>query len=352
MGPAGGTGSSGTDSGTGSTFNALLVDQLLPPTPVPVDATARWALANRIAATMPFPYSDLMLKPADVRALFRRLEQMEVRNIGGVFPYSPADYDINRITDYFNERCRMQCSFKGAPTPLQLWSDPAFVAKLLAPMPTVSSHLLREALWRNARECTLFKATVVRSCIGVLRARNVLDISAGWGDRLIGALAAGVERYTAFDPNLCLREGHDKIREFFDPRGTATVHYQPFETGMRRLLDTEPSTHRGAYDLVLSSPPYFDLEAYSPDATQSHLRYPKFHAWLHGFLFVCLRLCVEAVRPGGDIIIDMDDSSGKTTVKPMLKFMATLPDVEHRGELQVAGHSGKPRPMQWFSKRR
>ena len=335
----------------GSSFKDLLVGGLLPPTPVPSDPSARQLLAVRIAASLPFPYSDLLLEPADVRALFRRLERMELRNIGGVFPYSPADYEINRITDFFNERCRMQCSFKGAPTPLQLWRDPAFVAKLLATMPAVTSHLLREALWRNARECTLFKATVVRSAIRVLGARRVLDISAGWGDRLIGALAAGVERYTAFDPNLCLREGHDRIREFFDPSGAATVHYEPFETGMRRLLDAEPAAHRGAYDLVLSSPPYFDLEAYSPDATQSHLRYPQFHAWLHDFLFVCLRLCVEAVRPGGDIIIHMDDTSGRKTVKPMLAFMASLPGVEHRGQLLVAGHRGVPRPMNWFVKR-
>ena len=64
-------------------------------------------------------------------------------------------------------------------------------------------------------------------------AKRILDFGAGWGDRLVGAIAADVEEYCAFDPNLALKEGHDKIIETFVPKENKNryhIHYEPYES--------------------------------------------------------------------------------------------------------------------------
>ena len=38
------------------------------------------------------------------------------------------------------------------------------------------------------------------------------------------------------------------------------------------------------YDFIFTSPPYFDLEKYSDEPTQSYLRYPQYEEWVKGFL--------------------------------------------------------------------
>ena len=59
----------------------------------------------------------------------------------------------------------------------------------------LSPHALREAVYHvHGKEATGFKQSLALSVLRLLRARRVLDISAGWGDRLVAAIAVGVER--------------------------------------------------------------------------------------------------------------------------------------------------------------
>ncbi len=48
-------------------------------------------------------------------------------------------------------------------------------------------HAMREAVWGVMPECTQFKASLTVCIFRRFHATRVLDISAGWGDRLLGA---------------------------------------------------------------------------------------------------------------------------------------------------------------------
>ena len=51
-----------------------------------------------------------------------------------------------------------------------------------------------------AKECTQFKPSLALTVLQLLRAKRVLDFSAGWGDRLLGAIAhSELERYLVSD---------------------------------------------------------------------------------------------------------------------------------------------------------
>ena len=83
-------------------------------------------------------------------------------------------------------------------------------------------------------------------------AQKVLDISAGWGGRMLGAMACGID-YTGFDTNKALVKPYQRIVAAYAHTGdcklitadTATINFKKYD-----------------YDMVFTSPPYFMLEKY------------------------------------------------------------------------------------------
>lgn len=79
---------------------------------------------------------------------------------------------------------------------------------------------------------------------------NILDPFAGWGDRLVAAMATNVDRYTGLDTNTNLIDAYQDIIEF----------YRPFSTTSSNMLsisafDLELSTVH--FNCIFSSPPFF-----------------------------------------------------------------------------------------------
>ena len=57
----------------------------------------------------------------------------------------------------------------------------------------------------------------------------------------------------------------------------------------------------------LRPPPYFNIEKYCQEETQSFKRYKKFDDWLEKFLFKTIDNAWAALRSGGRMIINISD---------------------------------------------
>ena len=79
---------------------------------------------------------------------------------------------------------------------------------------------------------------------------RILDFSAGWGGRCLGAIELGVP-YVGIDSNQGLKQCYESLLR--DHPGDVTMHFQPSETFDFSAVD---------YDMVLTSPPYFMIERY------------------------------------------------------------------------------------------
>ena len=144
-----------------------------------------------------------------------------------------------------------------------------------------------------------FKPSVAKGVYDFFGAKRVLDFSAGWGDRLVGFLASNAESYIGIDPNSDLHPQYEKINEFCGTNKEAKFICLPAE-------DVDYSELR--YDFVFTSPPYFDLEIYNEEETQSVKRYPKIDHWLEGFLFKSLSKIYEYLEDGGSIAVNISDN--------------------------------------------
>lgn len=161
----------------------------------------------------------------------------------------------------------------------------------------------------------------------------VWDPSAGWGGRLLGAMAVEDSRHLTYlgnDPNTDhdTTPGRTKYHEIVDfyhqhvrKGGLWDIEHNDFvfwQKGSEEMqFDPQFQTYKGKLSLVFTSPPYFAKEAYSEDKEQSYLKFSEYDRWRDGFLFETLRTAVEWLRPGGYLAWNIADADFGGVLLPL-----------------------------------
>jgi hypothetical protein len=135
---------------------------------------------------------------------------------------------------------------------------------------------------------TKYRAGLSKHIVKKFGATRVLDPCIGWGGRMIGSLAAGAE-YTGFEPDPQTFVGLCGILK--DIERPADISQVPAEVGLPRLKTS-------SYDLVLTSPPYYNLELYTA-GDQSTNHYSDWDTWTRDWLRVVIHECIRCLRPDG-----------------------------------------------------
>lgn len=290
------------------------------------------------------------------------------------FVAQPNDYEsIDTFVDLFQEPERLRAKRSDQPrSPLDTFLEDASLrrdvfASLLGhgsrPQPArpICPHEMREELYRQVKECSQFKPSLVLSVFQFFRARRVFDFSAGWGDRLAGALACeSIEHYVAVDPNKRLEKGHNALRAAVLPllgetrRASARfdVIYEPFpDASLLHILPEQGG--REYFDLVFTSPPFFSFEIYNrDDPNQSVAAHPELNDWLVRFLFASMARSWSLLQPRrAHMVLHITDVFRTRVCEAMCLFAAAcLPGCSFDGVLASWGAAEKPRPMWVFGK--
>ena len=110
-----------------------------------------------------------------------------------------------------------------------------------------------------------FRPTAAATIYDVFAKDGVVwDMSGGWGGRLLGAIVSGVKRYIATEPSI---ETYKGLIELSDDYG------RDIDTWIYNMGSEDYQPHKNSLDLCFTSPPYFDLEKYSNEDTQSYIKY-------------------------------------------------------------------------------
>tara|TARA_Y100001938_G_scaffold150689_1_gene242829 strand:+ start:486 stop:2093 length:1608 start_codon:yes stop_codon:yes gene_type:complete len=202
---------------------------------------------------------------------------------------------------------------------------------------------------------------------------NIYDPSSGWGGRILGAMGCRDDRrihYVGTDPNPDnFIDGTDynkyaSIADFYNtktyrgnPFFSDTNTYEIFQEGSEEIgRHPDFQKYRGKLDLIFTSPPYFNREAYSEDANQSYKKYgSSYDSWVEGFLRPTLETCVDFLRDGryllwniADLLVSgkyltLEEDSRKILEECGMKYQYTLKmALEGMPGQNRMGEDGKP----------
>ena len=105
--------------------------------------------------------------------------------------------------------------------------------------------------------------------------KKVLDPCAGWGGRMLGVVSSGAE-YIAFEPNTKTYTNLLRLAKF--------LHIEEKVTLICDDVLNIDNYFLPKVDMILTSPPYFDLEVYSSEKTQSITNKSTCNEWNKLFL--------------------------------------------------------------------
>ena len=252
-----------------------------------------------------------------------------------VYRQSKTDYEnFDWLSDYWTEDLRVSCKSDGNPSYLELWQNPQKLSELfnfmLKPyqrgglgINELTSRTIQDAMFndRSWRECTQFKPSLFYTLVKLFNVKTVLDTSAGWGDRLIGAMAANIVTYTGIDPEMALQRRYEMIYQTFQDFVCPSHSYFvfPYKSEDPQTFREIRKTISRDYDMIFSSPPFFTYEAYSNDFDKSYGKMNEL-TWLNEFMYPTLKNSWELLRNGGYYVLYLCNTSGKN---PRTAFTST-----------------------------
>lgn len=306
-----------------------------------------------------FPYYYLFVEKQNIIQDFEHLSKMRLKKSKSERSSDPGksnkveekklltmEYSKNKIlpyvkiTDYFSERCRVKCTFGGLQSPLQYFERNY---DKLARVDFEDYWDFNEYMTKKNRGCNNFVSLVALEIYRLFKPTAILDFSAGWGDRLIAALAYGRAEYTGVDPSKCMKPRYKEIINFF-------TTYCSHITGLKdkyRVINKAFEDHRPKqehYDLVFTSPPFFDYEVYERDnKNQSVDRYQSLESWKYNFMFPALENSLYALKPGGHLALYIEDYKGHQYVGAVKKKMTDLGGNQFVGVINWT-NTDRPKP--------
>lgn len=256
--------------------------------------------------------------------------------------------EVDSVTDFFIEDVRMQAKrYDQEKSIAESWSTSRELFKKALQEEVITPEVLRECIYLTFAETQIFSVSWAKQLVKTILGEDTLnkkwlDISAGWGDRLLTAISLGM-RYTGFDPNVALKPGHSEIIDTFGDRTRHHVIYEPFEKGKLPVQE---------YDLVFTSPPYFDVEEYAPEQEgQSIVEYPSLDLWFVKFLFTSLKKAWNSLKEDGYLILHLSDTKSANLAEATNLFIETyLPNSSWEGVLGVRRAGGPARAV-WVWKK-
>lgn len=165
----------------------------------------------------------------------------------------------------------------------------------------------------NLGSVVMFKSTTAKYLYKKYKAKSVLDPTAGWGGRMLGAWSLGID-YTGIDTNIEMKPAYDDMMTFlkaetgFDNALFEVDNGSKLNMIWQSCLDVDFSELD--YDFVLTSPPYVNLELYE------HMTpWQKDEDFYKNFFIPLHTKCVTHIKQGGHVCFNISPKMYEDAVK-------------------------------------
>ena len=123
----------------------------------------------------------------------------------------------------------------------------------------------------------------------------LFDPCIGWGGRMLGTLSENWN-YIGCDPNKQTFQNVQNMKSFLNKHGVDTSNISLYNIPVE---DFDFSTLQNQVDIVLTSPPYFNLEIYSNDADQSYNKFNNYENWKNDWFIPLIVNCFSTLKDDG-----------------------------------------------------
>lgn len=154
--------------------------------------------------------------------------------------------------------------------------------------PYVSEIIRQIGFISGTSKVTIYRPLLTKRIVEYFGAKEVLDVCVGWGGRMLGSACIDGVKYTGIEPCDKTFNSLTKIKEQLD---LDVVLYNDVAENVLHALDRK-------YDLAITSPPYYNLEIYSDELTQSH-HYGSYDKWYESFLKPVVWGVLNKLKQGG-----------------------------------------------------
>lgn len=139
---------------------------------------------------------------------------------------------------------------------------------------------------------SIFKPQIAMDIYCLYNPTTILDFTMGWGGRLVGACALNIPKYIGIDMNSNLKTPYTKMSHFLQKHSTTKI-----ELYFQDALTVDYSKLN--YDLVLTSPPYYNIETYGDNVEKTK------EEWDNSFYIPIFEKTFQHLKPGGHYCINI-----------------------------------------------
>ena len=240
------------------------------------------------------------------------------KDLARVKNYNPAQNKNNsfgnRFLYHFQLKNILKCHRHNKPSIYEIFADPYKLAKFSQEVdkrnrgnPIPASNYF-ECYRANHGSVSIFKTTTAMYLYHKYAATSVLDPTAGWGGRMLGAWALDIA-YTGIDTNTNMRSAYDAIIQYLNKDNLKIIWDSCLNVDFSNI----------DYDFVLTSPPYVNLELY-----ENMPRWASNEVFYKDFFIPLWHKCYNHIKPNGHIAFNISHKM----YDDALKYGLTASDIE------------------------
>ena len=197
---------------------------------------------------------------------------------------------------------------------------------------------LQNIIYNNNKFCTVFKPYLFKLLINLFKVDNntiILDLSSGWGDRLLAALSLQneIKKYIGIDPNTNLLNGYNKMISDLSEK----KNKDKFMLIQKPAEDVDYNSLDSDIDIIFWSPPFFDQETYVKQVGQSIETFINYDDWEDNFLINVINMSSNNLKVNGVLILYL----GHINYETFMKKMKNISKLKYIGNLHIMGDKMK-----------
>lgn len=196
----------------------------------------------------------------------------------------------------------------------------------------------------NLGSVVMFKSTTAKYIYKKYNAKSVLDPTAGWGGRMLGAWALGID-YIGIDTNTEMVDAYNNMISFLNEHnefGNSLFEFP--KPKLQMIFDSclDVDFKKFKYDFVLTSPPYVNLEIYE------HMTpWRKDEDFYENFFLPLFEKCMKHIKKNGHVCFNISPKMYDDAVKHGLEPCDMEEDLLQQKNVQQKGKKKQDKIYIW-----